>query len=514
MTEPELNEVITVIRCILQSAPSDGLLTRELLNDYKSIQGSPLPFKKFGYNSVDELIQTSGEFIQKRTADGIKFIPKESKESAHNYRMVQQQKSTRKKKKSTFLPTPRRPVHSPTANNQQQRWRGSAYTDLYSRTPNRSLKKAVAATGTAKTTTTTTDGPSIPSLMSLNIEPPSFRLNRPYGQGTQQNANGGTNNQHANVAPTTTSTPFARKYVNQDMRPITKQSNIVDNGKFNYNSNKIEPPNQSPNSSSMANGHGGNRIQNRITVNNNIQTTSSTPATMSRAASHASAATNDSAGINNAPRTKQNVSTLNNRLAKYQNTDQMARTNLDADVVDFVNAPNVDNNSHSHSHSQSIAKAVSICIRQNIVARLKNKTKQEDADLLTMFLDHFQQTKSIQFDELERLISTEALARFCHQKCYAQPAYVCFRIPRTHKFQCRVTVNDVIYSTYPSEFDTESDARVDAARSAFQQIKETALQDKYEVCMDRSMELAFKILHCITPSVSGVFQKKLPQLFQ
>lgn len=130
-----------------------------------------------------------------------------------------------------------------------------------------------------------------------------------------------------------------------------------------------------------------------------------------------------------------------------------------------------------------------------------------------MFFDYFQETKNVQFDELELLDPLEALVKFCEWKEYSNPVYKSFRTPKTHQFQCRVTVNNVIYSTYPSEFETEREARVDAARSAFQQIKEAELAEKYEVCTDTLMELAFKIRDCI-PSSRGVFQKKIPELFQ
>lgn len=137
----------------------------------------------------------------------------------------------------------------------------------------------------------------------------------------------------------------------------------------------------------------------------------------------------------------------------------------------------------------------------------------EGMKLINFYLGHFQETKNVPFDELDHLIPTEALAKFCEFKGYANPTYKCFRTPKTHQFQCRVTVNNVIFSTYPSEFDTELNARIDAARSAFQQMKETELAAKYEVCTDALMELAFKIRDCI-PSSRGVFQKKIPELFQ
>lgn len=106
----------------------------------------------------------------------------------------------------------------------------------------------------------------------------------------------------------------------------------------------------------------------------------------------------------------------------------------------------------------------------------------------------------------------KALALLCERKHFEQPTYICFRIPKTQKIQCRVTVNYVIYSTYPSEYDSEADARTEAARIAFETIKENEIPEKYPVCMDSWIQLAWKILECI--SENGIFETKIPGLFQ
>lgn len=348
MAVPDLKSVVQVMRALLQSAPSDGLLTRQLLNDYRSYEGSPLPFRQLGFESVDELILKSGEFVQRRTHDGVKVIPKEKTDSAHISRLVQQQQ--RPKKKPKKKPTmPQRPIRSPTANNQQQRWSGSAYTHMYPGMPNRSVKKAVTAPS------------AIPSLLDIIIDPP-MRSNRQYEQTTPN-----TNGRHQSMAISTT-TPFAQKNVNQDMRPITKQSNITENSKFNYNSNKIDPPAPvSTNPSTQSNSQAGNRILNRISANqnNNIITTNYSAACqvtairpMSTGPISPNGSTNNTG--NNMTKTKVNLS---DRLAsKKPLADQIAAVNLDGDVVDFVTAT-VPNNSNDVIND--VANNVSIQISEH-----------------------------------------------------------------------------------------------------------------------------------------------------
>lgn len=477
MAVPELRDVITEIRAILQSAPTEGLLTRQLLNDYKDIVGSKLPFRELGYDSVDDLIQKSGEFMQKRTHEGIKIIQKESADSAHINRLVRGQNDSRKKRKPAVA---QRPVRSPTASNQQHRFRGSAYTDMCSQMPNRSVKKAVASST------------AIPSLMSLQIEPP-VRSNRPYGQMSQQSTQNETG---------TTASPsqFARKNTNQDMRPITKQSN-VDNAKFNYNSNRVDPPGPA---TVQTNGQSGNRILNRINANQNNNQTASmysvAPQVIApRAMPMGPVSPNDS--CSNGSASTRSKGRLSERLASKKSLiDGTGAISSESDVVDFIAAP------VAHQRPE-VVNSVSIRGLVPFTASPLNTC------VYSTSLSQFQNTKNIPFDELELMIPTEALSKFCDMKGYPSPTYKCFRTQKTHMVQCRVMVNKVIFSTYPTEFETELDARIEAARAAFEEMKKTELAAKFEVCTDTMMELAFKIRDCI-PSSRGVFQKKIPDLFQ
>lgn len=351
MAEPDLKFVVQVMRALLQSAPSDGLLTRQLLNDYKSYEGSPLPFRQLGFDSVDDLIQKSGEFVQRRTHEGVKIIPKEKSDSAHINRMVQQQRPTKKKKRPTM---PQRPIRSPTANNQQPRWSGSAYSSMYSGMPNRSVKKTMAAPA------------KIPSLLSLKIDPP-MRSNRQY-EPTQSTQNFIGRNQSM-ATPSATSTPFAQKNVNQDMRPITKQSNINENSKFNYNSNKIDPPAPpSTNPTTQSNSQAGNRILNRISANqnqNNNQITSNysvaSQVTASRPMPIGPISPNGCTINTGNNITKMKVN-LSDRLAsKKPLAEQIATINLDSDVVDFVTATATnDSNEVNNEVNKEFTNDVSI----------------------------------------------------------------------------------------------------------------------------------------------------------
>lgn len=113
--------------------------------------------------------------------------------------------------------------------------------------------------------------------------------------------------------------------------------------------------------------------------------------------------------------------------------------------------------------------------------------------------------------ESEQLPFVLAVSTYCRQKGYNEPQYT-FSRTKARKFTCKVTIGPVIYASYPNEFNTQTEAQNEAARIAFENIKEIELSEKYPICMDSVAEIANKIFECI--SENGVFLKFIPQLFQ
>lgn len=108
-----------------------------------------------------------------------------------------------------------------------------------------------------------------------------------------------------------------------------------------------------------------------------------------------------------------------------------------------------------------------------------------------------------------------ALVMYCIAKGYEQPQYKFYRIKKTRRISGRVEVNSCLYTTYPDDFDTEAEAKADAARKALTQLKDTPnTKAQIPICMDTDDELAIKILVCIKDMSNGVFKKNIPQIFQ
>lgn len=95
-----MDVVIKLIRSLIISS-SDGLLIEDIDKLYKEDVGEPVPFRKFGYDSLAEFLRSSGQFVPKKTQYGTKVKAKTTDASAHIVQMRKNQtvsKTERKRK--------------------------------------------------------------------------------------------------------------------------------------------------------------------------------------------------------------------------------------------------------------------------------------------------------------------------------------------------------------------------------------------------------------------------------
>jgi OST-HTH/LOTUS domain len=117
---------------------------QEMFRDYKEAEGEDIPFRRFGYNSLEKMLTDSDEFTVSRNLSGaIQIRAKVSEETQHITRMKAAEKTTSKKRGGGgvggFKAAPRR-----LNTNFNSRQNQSAYTNNYSRmstTPLRSMPK-------------------------------------------------------------------------------------------------------------------------------------------------------------------------------------------------------------------------------------------------------------------------------------------------------------------------------------------------------------------------------------
>ncbi|XP_015909342.1 early endosome antigen 1 [Parasteatoda tepidariorum] len=94
-----LDSLLVNIRSVVQSCKG-GVLLSNLQDDYKKLIGTGIPFEKFGYNSLESLLQNASNFISiKKSHNGQLFAEAVTDSStAHLANLISNQKSGKSKK--------------------------------------------------------------------------------------------------------------------------------------------------------------------------------------------------------------------------------------------------------------------------------------------------------------------------------------------------------------------------------------------------------------------------------
>ncbi|XP_039228951.1 uncharacterized protein LOC6530817 isoform X4 [Drosophila yakuba] len=101
--EEVLMHVAKVVRALITSAKPPVEL-RSIVKDYMDVEGEPIPFRRMGYSSPQELLQDTEEFNFNCYGNQVFITAKYNAKTEHIARMVRQQKSG--KSKSISKPTP------------------------------------------------------------------------------------------------------------------------------------------------------------------------------------------------------------------------------------------------------------------------------------------------------------------------------------------------------------------------------------------------------------------------
>lgn len=119
------DQTISVLRAIVTSRKHTN--ENDIRNGFREIEGCEVPYRKFGYNRLDEFLQASGEFIIISSNGGTQIKAKLSKDAAHISQLVAGQKcATRKRPKSLpqrrpfGMSAPRNSAYSNSYNNRQR----------------------------------------------------------------------------------------------------------------------------------------------------------------------------------------------------------------------------------------------------------------------------------------------------------------------------------------------------------------------------------------------------------
>ncbi|RZF32729.1 hypothetical protein LSTR_LSTR005922 [Laodelphax striatellus] len=97
-SQSEKASVISTLRACILSCKG-GIQINALDRDYRSLVGTPIPYKSLGYSSLEEFVKDAPDLYLTKGAHGEKMVNAELAESsAHIAAMVNRQKSTSKGK--------------------------------------------------------------------------------------------------------------------------------------------------------------------------------------------------------------------------------------------------------------------------------------------------------------------------------------------------------------------------------------------------------------------------------
>ncbi|KFB51179.1 hypothetical protein ZHAS_00019439 [Anopheles sinensis] len=91
---PEARTAIKAVRALVSSLKETSTVL-SVMRDYRAMEGEPLPFRKFGFNTVEDFLRASGEFVIKQApGDATRIYIKPNSDSAHILQMVSAQKTS------------------------------------------------------------------------------------------------------------------------------------------------------------------------------------------------------------------------------------------------------------------------------------------------------------------------------------------------------------------------------------------------------------------------------------
>uniref|UniRef100_A0A182YAV2 Tudor domain-containing protein 7 n=1 Tax=Anopheles stephensi TaxID=30069 RepID=A0A182YAV2_ANOST len=133
----EAQAAIAVIRALVASRKETSNVL-SVMRDYRQLEGDPLPYRKFGFSTVEEFLLASKEFVIKSSAgESTRIYIKPNRDSAHIQEMVAAQKTakgggTGKKVNFVALRQPTGPCNSKGFSSPTT----TAYSRIYQQMPN------------------------------------------------------------------------------------------------------------------------------------------------------------------------------------------------------------------------------------------------------------------------------------------------------------------------------------------------------------------------------------------
>lgn len=457
----EMDKIINIIRALVISDKAESSIT-DVIRDYRNVEGGPIPYRRFGYDTLEEFLKSSGQFFVHSFRGETKISVVPTEKTAHISKMVKLQKSSAKRR-GIGRSMPRTPRFS-----SDQSWNRSSYSKNYR------------------------PGPS-PRRIIQNIS--SNPNNNNNWERSRQQSNGMNRSPpvlHNFVVRTTPpSTPFDFK---EPSRPQTvfAQTNGPSRSPPLVPVTIVDNPNSFRSPSLLRQNSNSNQ-------NFNAQQQYSTISNQNEKTPFESRPVNGQTP--SPPIVKPNVQV---RLQPQQLTPPP--TPPIQQQVQYVNR------AAKPSIIQDRLRITPQSIPRSPTENLK--TVQSVFQPVNTSIPPPQYQRPTQNLDTSKMTSVEQLQHICRVKSYPPPLYKLLKLKNSKLVQCSLMVNGVCYSTYPQEFSLEVEAQEAAALNALNKMKIKEMENQFPMCSDTNDEIIVKIYQLIKTNLRGTFSSHIPVIFQ
>uniref|UniRef100_T1PG85 Tudor domain protein n=1 Tax=Musca domestica TaxID=7370 RepID=T1PG85_MUSDO len=505
--QQELKHIASIVRALITSTKPPCYL-KDILREYNEVESKQLPYKSLGYKTAQELLEDTGEFLfngSRGSGDTI-ITAKFNSKTAHIASMVRAQKpskSTRIAPVKAMKQPPRMPAHRSNGfaggdrnnNNNNSNSNSSNYGNRNSGNSNQSAHQQLQ-----RQKSQGANSNSISSSSNSNSQPIDLRdmLNSKKNQRIQtqhsaneQNKSQQKNSQNDNQSPQTAAGP----------RPIlgaSKPSVQTDNKKSMSSSSTSSSSSMQSQKTTSSNKpqttpvqQVGQKPQHRLNVNqNNQQQPAQVQAPMARP--------------QKTPAQQQNTPIYlpsNNLTARLQQQQQQQtlihQQHQQQQIKAQATIPKALNEGDVPLKPVAMGGGLQHRLKVvNQVAAFPTQHKQSP----------FQHAK---------VDAITALIQFCRYKKLPPPRFNCIKAKFFGgRYTCRVEVNDIIFSTYPHQYETEYLAKEACAIQALDKLQMQEKKRPMPPCSFTSTELLDKLYTELLKFPHGVFAKNFPEWFE
>lgn len=477
-----MDRTINIIRALVNSNKAESSVS-DIIRDYRGVEGGPIPFRKYGYDTLEEFLKSSGQFFVHNIRGEIRFSVVVTEKTAHINRMVQLQKSSAKRRGNGRSVMPRTPRSS-----SDQSWNRSSYSSNYR------------------------PGPSPRRIIQNISSNPHHNNNNNWERSRHNQYSNGSNR----------SPPIYQNSVNRTTPPVTPMT-------FEFKEPSRSPPIQNSNVPSRS------PPLIPITISDNSNSFRS-PSLLRQ---NSNSSTNNQNF--NAQQLNQQYSTQSNQTDNKLNKTPFESRPVNGQIV----TPPIVKPSTVQVRLQPLtppatppiqqqtfnrpAKPSSLQSRLRIVPQSsgsgpRSPTENVKPKIIPATIVNTpppstlptssQYQKSIQSLDTTQMTSVEQLQHLCKVKSYPPPLYKLLKLKKSKLIQCSLMVNGVCYSTYPQEFLLENEAQEAAALNALNKMRIKEMENQFPTCTDTNDEIIIKIYQLIKTNLRGTFSSHIPVIFQ